>query len=251
MIRVQSKVRGSYPNNDRSALCYFPMRALKKEKSNARERTYNTKASGVAKYLVHDHVVGCDPADPVEVGQALGDETREPIPAEASSKDIEEVPVSADTPSVGLARIGCLVVVKCVHQCGVGQCLRPDHGGRPDQEAPDDTGHAKPNTLGGEHEQHLEAPAKALLVVDLLGKKHVGSVRDTALDGDIGHHDNDGMLLDIEGAWVQVPLESKGVEFVIGQDLDESCQSVFFFFPHQFARVAGARKLRASVAYAS
>lgn len=110
--------------------------------------------------------------------------------------------------------------MQCVHERGVGQRLRPNHCSRPNQEPPHDAGHAKPKTLRGKDEEHLEAPAKVLLVKDLLCQKNVGSVSHTSLDGDVGHHDNHGVFLDVEGAWVEIPCQAKGVELAIGKNLD-------------------------------
>lgn len=194
--------------------------------------TYKAKPGVVPKNLVHDHVAGHNPADPVEIRQALGDEAGEPVPDEAPEEDVEEVPVSSDAPSIGLAGVRWGVVVECVHQSRVGQRLGPDHGRRPDQEPSNDAGHAKSNTLGGQHEEHLESPAKVLFIIDLLGKENVCRVGDASLDGHVGHHDDDSMLLHIERAGVEVPLQTKRVELAVGQDLDreEALSTIFRYF---------------------
>lgn len=110
--------------------------------------------------------------------------------------------------------------MQCIHERGVGQCLRPNHCRRPNQEPPHDAGHAKPKTLSSKDEKHLETPAKVLFVKDLLRQKDVGSISHTSLNGDVGHHDNYGVFFDIEGAWIEVPRQAKGVEFAIGENLD-------------------------------
>lgn len=55
-----------------------------------------------AEDLVDDDVVGRDPADPGEDGQALEDPARKPVVAEGAAADDEEELVAADRPPVGL-----------------------------------------------------------------------------------------------------------------------------------------------------
>lgn len=52
------------------------------------DSTYKTEAGIIAKDLVENHVVGRDPADPVEIGEALGNPTREPVPRKTPGKNI-------------------------------------------------------------------------------------------------------------------------------------------------------------------
>lgn len=177
--------------------------------------TYNTEASIIAEDLVNNHVVRRNPANPVEIGQTLGNPAREPIPCEAPGKDIEEVSVSTNAPTICNGGIGRFVVVEGIHKSRLGQSLRPDHGSRPDQESADDSGHAEPNTLCSEDKKHLEPPAKILLVEDLLSQEDVSRIGDTSLDRHRRHHHYDGMLLHIEGAGVEVPFQSECVELVV------------------------------------
>ena len=170
------------------------------------EPTYKTEAGIVAEDLVDNHVIGCDPADPVEIREALGDPTGEPVPYETSGENVEEVSVSANAPSIGSGGIGWFVIVESIHKCRLGQGLGPDHGGRPDQESTHDSSHAEPDTLCREDEEHLEAPAKVLLIEDLLSQKDVSGIRYTSLNGYRRHHDYDGMFLHVERAGVEIPF---------------------------------------------
>lgn len=178
--------------------------------------THQSKACGVSEDLVQHHVGGCNPRDPIEVCEALCDPPREPVPDEAPKKHKEEVPISPDLPAVRLGWVRRSVVVQGIHQRGVGQGLGPDHSSRPDQEPPNNTGHAETKALGGNHKQHLKAPAEILLVEDLLRQQDVGRVGYTSLDGNIGHHDNNRVFLDVERTRVEVPFDPKGGEFVVG-----------------------------------
>lgn len=132
------------------------------------DSTYEAEAGIVAEDLVDNHIIGRDPADPVEVGESLGDPTGEPVPCKTPGKDVEEVPVSANAPSIGRVGIGGFVIVKSVHESRLSQGLRPDHGCRPDQKSAHDSSHAEPDALCSQYEEHLEAPAEVLLIEDLL-----------------------------------------------------------------------------------
>lgn len=207
---VQSKVIGS------CKVSFGPRHSSTWGKSSiVGECTYDSKAGIVAKYLVDNHVIGSNPADPVEVGEALGDPTREPVPCKTPGKYVEEVSVSTNAPSIGDGGIGRFVIVESIHESCLGQGLGPDHGSRPDQETAHDSGHAKPDALGGEDEEHLEAPPKMLLIEDLLSQEDVGRISHASLDGYRRHHDDDGMFFHIERAGVQVPFQPKSVEFMV------------------------------------
>lgn len=132
------------------------------------DSTYKAEAGIVAEYLVDNHIIGRDPADPVEIGESLSDPTGEPVPCEAPGKNVEKVPVSTNPPSIGRGGIGRFVIVESIHESRLGQGLRPDHGRRPDQESAHDSGHAKADALCRQYEEHLKAPAEILLVEDLL-----------------------------------------------------------------------------------
>lgn len=185
------------------------------KESPIHDSTYKTEASIVAENLVDDHVSGRDPANPVEIGQTLGDPAREPVPRKAPGKNVEEVPVPPNAPPIGNGGIGRLMVVESIHKSRLGQGLRPDHGSRPDQESTHDSGHTESDALCGEDEEHLEAPAKILLIEDLLSQEDVGRIGDTSLDRHRRHHDYDGMFLHIERAGVEVPFQSERVELMI------------------------------------
>lgn len=179
------------------------------------DSTYKAKAGIVAEDLVNNHVVRRDPANPVEIGEALGDPTGEPVPCKTPGKDVEEVTVSTNAPSIGRGGIGRLVIVESVHESRLGQGLGPDHGGRPDQESAHDSCHAEADTLCGEYEEHLEAPAEILLVEDLLSQEDVGGVGDASLNGYRRHHDYDSMFFHVKGAGVEVPLQAEGIELMV------------------------------------
>lgn len=132
---VQSKVSGSYHEVSEW------MQPL--EVSIA----HQSKAGGVSEDLVYDHVVGCNPRDPVEVSETLRNPPREPVPDETASKDVEEPPVSTDLPAVRLRWVRCFMIMQGVHQSCVGQSLGPDHSSGPDQETSDDSSHAKAKAL--------------------------------------------------------------------------------------------------------
>lgn len=212
VIIVQSNVIGSCQGSRSAVARHF--QGLGRQ-SVIFDATYKTEAGIVAEDLVDDHIGRRNPADPVEVGETLGYPTREPVPDKTPGKHVEEVPVSTNAPSIGHRRIGRLVIVESIHESRLCQGLGPDHGGRPDQEPADDSSHAEPDALRREDEEHLEAPAEMLLVEDLLSQEDVGCIRHTALNGYRGHHDDDGVLFHVERAWVEVPLESKGVELVV------------------------------------
>lgn len=207
---VQSNVMGSY-------------HMVSHEKIEPKLKATNqSKPGNIAKDLVQDHIVWGDPRYPIKVGETLCDESGEPIPHKAARENIKEIPIPSDGPTIRLGGVCRRVVMQSVHERGVGQGLRPDHGSRPDQEAPHDTSHTKAKTLCCKHKEHLEAPAKVLLVKDLLGQKDVGRVGYSSLNGDVGHHDDHSMLLDIERARVEVPLDPQSVKLAIGENLHDN-----------------------------
>lgn len=79
------------------------------------DSTYKAEAGIVAEYLVDNHIIGSDPANPVEIGESLGNPTREPVPCKTPGEDVEEIPVSANTPSIGRVGIGGFVIVERIH----------------------------------------------------------------------------------------------------------------------------------------
>lgn len=151
-------------------------------KVGRKSATYKPEARTVSKYLIDNHVVWCNPADPRKVSKSLSNPTWEPVPGETACKDNQEILVSANPPSIGLSRVCRRVVMKGVHQGRVGKRRWPYHGTGPDQETANYTCHSKPKALGSDDQEHLESPAKGLFVEDLLCQKNISGIRDTALD---------------------------------------------------------------------
>lgn len=103
------------------------------------------------------------------------------------------------------------MVVQAVHDSAEhkGQA-GPNHSSRPDEEPAEHAGDAKAHGLGGEDQEQLEAPAPELLVVDLLRKEDVERIAETRTGS--GHDSNNGVLLLVERARVEVELLAEHAE---------------------------------------
>ena len=178
-----------------------------------------TEAGQVAKELVDGYVVGSNPANPVEDGNASRNPAGEPVPGKRASHDEQKVTVAADNPSVCIRRIGGLVVVEGVHHGRICQIRWPDHSRGPNQKASDDTSHTEAQALGRQGKKDLEAPAKVLTIEDLLSEKDICSISSATLNRYTRHHNDHGMLLDVERTGVEAPSEAKSIKLVARQSL--------------------------------
>ena len=91
--------------------------------------------------------------------------------------------------------------VERVEERAADEVLRPDHARRRDQKLAAEAGEAEASEGGREDEHDLEPGAKIEAIVELRdddGVHHVGRG-----DGDVGHHVDQDMLLDVEGARVE------------------------------------------------
>ena len=88
-----------------------------------------------------------------------------------------------------------------IEQCAAYEVLRPEHVRGPDQKPAANTRKAKAGKCSGEDEEDLKPKAKMEAIIELRDNDGLNHVRWT--DGDVGHHVNQYMFLDIEGAWVE------------------------------------------------
>ena len=88
-----------------------------------------------------------------------------------------------------------------VEQRAADEVLRPDHARGLDQELAADAREAEAGEGGGEDEEDLEPRAEIEAVVQVRDDDGIHHVRWG--DGDVGHHVDQHMLLDVEGPWVE------------------------------------------------
>lgn len=132
-----------------------------------------SEAGGHAEQVVHDLVVRGGPADEGEGAEAGEDEAREPVPAPAAYKDVEEEAVARDGPAVG---DGVGAAVQRLEEGGVCEGRRPDHLRRLDDEAVAEAGQTEAEELHGEAEQELVADGSIGVVEGFLRLDDVGSL---------------------------------------------------------------------------
>ncbi len=137
-------------------------------------------AAVAAKQLVDDDVVGPDPGDPAEPRQALEEIAGEPVPQEGAGEDHHEPLVAADAPAVGARGVGGRMVVEGVKEGAVDEVGRPDHGGRPDEESPGQSGQPVARAERRDAKHDLPQPPKVLLVPHALGNHNVGGIQGAA-----------------------------------------------------------------------
>ncbi len=77
------------------------------------------------------------------------------------------------------------MVVKGVKEGAVHEISRPDHSGRPHQEAASQTSKTISNAKCGDAKEELESPAKVLLVKELLGQDHIGGIKRASTIGSL------------------------------------------------------------------
>lgn len=111
-----------------------------------------------------------NPHNPGKRRQALEDPSGEPVPDKGAKSNDEEQLVAADGPTVGLCRVRWRVIVQAVEESDVDQISRPDHGGRPNQEAASQASQPVSSTQRGDAEKKLESPAEVLLVPETLSQ---------------------------------------------------------------------------------
>ena len=111
------------------------------------------------------------------------------------------------------------MVVECVDEGRIDECLRPNHGGRLNQEFAHKACDAKANALRRNGKQNVEAPAEVLAVETTLCHDCVGKVANTISDRRVRHDDDQAMFLEVEMAWVQAPLQAESSEGSGGHDL--------------------------------
>ena len=103
-----------------------------------------------------------------------------------------------------------------VEECAVDQYTGVDHRRWPNKELSEGTGESEPNQLGRKTQKELISQSPCLVEMDTLGCNNIGRVR-TAGD-DVGHDSDEGMLFDIERAWVERPSISECSELRCWQD---------------------------------
>lgn len=91
-------------------------------------------------------------------------------------------------------------LVESVEQRRVDDGARPDHARRPHEESPKQASKCIAGKLGGEADHDLVAVSEVLVVEKILRQHEVAAI-DTPFDG-LGHHSDDGMLLDVE--WTRI-----------------------------------------------
>ena len=94
--------------------------------------------------------------------------------------------------------------MECIEQCAAYKVLRPDHARGLDQKLAADACEAKAGESGSEDEEDLKSGAEIEAVVLLRNDDGIHHVRRG--DGDIGHHVDQHMFLDVEGTRVEGEL---------------------------------------------
>ena len=100
--------------------------------------------------------------------------------------------------------------VQCVEQRRVDDGARPDHARRPHEEPPKQASKGVARKLGGEADHDLVTVSEVLLVEKFLRQHEVAAIG-TPFYG-LGHHSDDGMLLDVERTRIQGPDVAEGFE---------------------------------------
>ena len=99
----------------------------------------------------------------------------------------------------------CVVLgVEGIEQRAAYEVLGPDHARGRDQELAAEAGEAEAGEGGGEDEEDIEPGAEIEAVEELGDDDGVHHVRWG--EGDVGHHVDQDMLLDVEGTWVEGEL---------------------------------------------
>ena len=165
----------------------------------------NTETGLATENLVDGDVVGSNPANEGEDLEEDGEDLRNPLVEEGADSNDQEELITTNLPAVSGSGIGRLMVVEGVHDGGGDEGRGPNHGSGPDEEATADTSETETHSLSGEGEEKLETPVEELLVEDLLGQENVDGIGGGRTGS--GHHGDDGVLLDVEGARVERDTE--------------------------------------------
>lgn len=142
----------------------------------------------------------------------------DPVIDKHGSQDVEEISVSADDPAIAVGAVALALIMQGVEEGRVGELVRPEHGGWPDQKSAAETGETNADQLRAECEEQLEAPSQVDIVegLALQCEKGVGAVG--VADRNVGHQGDDYVLLDCERSGVQSPLKAEGVEHLCWHD---------------------------------
>lgn len=179
----------------------------------------NAQAEAVVdtKDLIDHDVVGSDPAYPVEYRQgseqvpcpncqvacekSFGEErlTGQEEKEEGSKTEVYKVPVAAES-----ATFAVLLCVEGIQESTGDQILRPEHASRPNQEPPRKTSETKTSHLSCQDQSSAETVAQASTVVEFCDNNCEKSVREG--NGDVCHHVNEGVLLDVPGTGIEGEL---------------------------------------------
>ena len=180
----------------------------------------HTQAIVDTKELVDDDIIGGDPADPVEVGES-GEEI--------AGKEEEEKGGHAEIDIVSVAtEASAFAVLFCVEgiEEGAGdQILGPEHTGWPHQEASAEACQTKACHLSCQDEGCGKAVAQFCAIVELCdddGKESVGES-----DGDVCHHVDEGVLLDVPWAGVEgnfVGTKTEGAGGAVSANGEGECE---------------------------
>jgi len=81
------------------------------------------------------------------------------------------------------------------------EVLGPDHARGLDQNPTAQAGEAKAGERGGKHEEGFKPRAKTEAVIPIGDNDGIHDIGRKG--GDVGHHVNQDMLLDVEGPWVE------------------------------------------------
>lgn len=142
-----------------------------------------------------------------------------PLPDEDRSHDVHEPTIAGDRPAIGLCRVAWGLIVQRIHEADVNQSRRPDHSSRLDEPFAHRARETEADALCRKCEQYVEPPSEGVDVVELLKRDDgVHEVAGTAAKSSIGHGHNDDMLFGVEGAGVEIRLQTENRELLVRHD---------------------------------
>ena len=124
----------------------------------------HAQASGRSKQGIGNHIVGSDPAQPVEHAQSCKKITRNPVPKETASNGDEKKAL----PSYVAYLLLAVVFVEGVEEGAVRQNTWPNHTERPDYELAKKPSETKAEALRTNSQENLEAHWDGLTIEDTL-----------------------------------------------------------------------------------